>query len=65
MSLSPAEEAGPDLPSRENVPDWVPRGKEGRWHDSEKVARDLMGDDEAAVWQAARTIFADEVAYPS
>lgn len=35
-----------------------------RWRNSEKVARDLFGDNPAAVWEGARLIFDDRVSYP-
>jgi hypothetical protein len=64
VSHSPAEEAGPDKPDRTGVPDWVPAGREERWRNSEKVAAQLFPGNQAAVWQAARTIFNDPVNYP-
>jgi hypothetical protein len=64
VSLSPAQESGPDLPDRDGVPGWVPAGREERWRNSEKVASDLFPGNREAVWQAARAIFADEASYP-
>jgi hypothetical protein len=64
VSLSPAQETGPDLPSREGVPDWVPQGKEERWRNSEKIAGDMFPGDAAAIWQTTRAIFNDETSYP-
>lgn len=64
VSLSPAQEAGPELPSRDGVPDWVPQGKEDRWRNSERVARDMFPGDTAAIWQTARAIFEDPTNYP-
>jgi hypothetical protein len=55
-SLSPAQEAGPDLPSREGVPNWVAQGDEQRWRDSGTVAEQLLGDDATPdqVWSLTR-----------
>lgn len=64
VSLSPAQEAGPDLPDRTDVPQWVPQGQEERWHNSVKVAGDLFPGHRDAVWQTARTIFNDRETYP-
>lgn len=64
LSLSPAQEAGPDLPSREGIPDWVPQGKEDRWRNSVKVAEQLFSGNQEMVWQTSRTIFHDTDSYP-
>lgn len=50
--------------ARPGIPEWVPHGQEERWRNSEKVARDMMGGDDAAVWSTARVIFHDRTSYP-
>lgn len=65
QSLSPAQEAGPDLPSRDDVPDWVPSGQEERWRNSENVAEQMFPGNHEMVWSTSRMIFNDPETYPS